>query len=87
MRISSNRLNELIRKKRGVVKSLEAPFSGEDLDVFIAPNRENVERLKSALRSVFDDPDIDQISAARRASEEHPSRRGVLPRDQGLSSV
>ena len=35
----------------------------EDLDVFIAPNRENVERLKSALRSVFDDPNIDQISA------------------------
>ena len=35
----------------------------EDLDVFIAPNRENVERLKSALRAVFDDPNIDEISA------------------------
>jgi hypothetical protein len=35
----------------------------EDLDVFIAPKQENVERLKSALRAVFDDPNIDQISA------------------------
>jgi hypothetical protein len=35
----------------------------EDLDVFIAPRRENVERLKSALRAVFDDPNIDEISA------------------------
>ena len=35
----------------------------EDLDVFIAPNRENVERLKLALRVVFDDPNIDQITA------------------------
>jgi hypothetical protein len=35
----------------------------EDLDVFIAATRENVERLKSALRSVFDDPHIDEISA------------------------
>ncbi|HVR42129.1 MAG TPA: nucleotidyl transferase AbiEii/AbiGii toxin family protein [Thermoanaerobaculia bacterium] len=35
----------------------------EDLDVFIAPERENVERLKRALRSVFDDPEIDRITA------------------------
>ena len=35
----------------------------EDLDVFIAPSRENVERLKLALRVVFDDPNIDQITA------------------------
>ncbi len=35
----------------------------EDLDVFIPEDRENVERLKAALRSVFDDPAIDEISA------------------------
>ncbi|MEO1083648.1 MAG: hypothetical protein AAFY88_05350 [Acidobacteriota bacterium] len=34
-----------------------------DLDIFLAPERENVERLKSALRSVFNDPNIDQILA------------------------
>ena len=35
----------------------------EDLDLFIAPEPENVERLKAALRSVFADPSIDEISA------------------------
>lgn len=35
----------------------------EDLDVFVAPDPENVERLKAALRSVFHDPEIEQISA------------------------
>src|SRR5258708_17880516 len=35
----------------------------EDLDIFIAPEGENVERLKAALRSVFADPSIEEISA------------------------
>ncbi len=35
----------------------------EDLDVFIAPSRENVDRLKAALRAVFADPHIEEISA------------------------
>ena len=35
----------------------------EDLDLFVAPEVENVEALKRALRSVFDDPHIDEISA------------------------
>jgi hypothetical protein len=35
----------------------------EDLDLFIAPEPENIERLKTALRSVFSDPSIDEISA------------------------
>jgi len=35
----------------------------EDVDLLIAPSPENVERLKRALRSVWNDPDIDQISA------------------------
>lgn len=36
----------------------------EDLDLFIAPDTDNIERLKCALRSVFDDPAIEEISAA-----------------------
>lgn len=35
----------------------------EDLDLFIAPEAENVECLKRALTSVFSDPAIDEISA------------------------
>lgn len=35
----------------------------EDLDIFIAPERENVDRLRNALHSVFDDPHIDEIRA------------------------
>lgn len=35
----------------------------EDLDVFVAPERENIARLRKALRSVFDDPHIDEIDA------------------------
>ncbi|MES1255422.1 MAG: nucleotidyl transferase AbiEii/AbiGii toxin family protein [Acidobacteriota bacterium] len=36
----------------------------EDLDLFIAPSAVNVDRLKTALRSVVDDPEIDNITAA-----------------------
>jgi len=35
----------------------------QDLDVFIAPEHMNVDRLKKALHSVFPDPAIDEISA------------------------
>lgn len=34
-----------------------------DLDIFIEPTPANVAKLRSALAAVFDDPDIDQISA------------------------
>ncbi len=33
----------------------------EDIDIFVAPKSENIERLKKALRDVWDDPDIDEI--------------------------
>lgn len=36
----------------------------EDLDVFLAPDADNIIRLKRALRAVFDDPEIEEISAA-----------------------
>ena len=35
----------------------------EDLDLFVAPDRDNIDRLKRALQSVFDDPHLDEISA------------------------
>jgi hypothetical protein len=34
-----------------------------DLDVFIAPAEENVARVRRALKAVFDDPHIDEITA------------------------
>ncbi len=39
------------------------PRATEDLDLFVAPDRANIERLKAALRSVFADSHIDEISA------------------------
>ena len=35
----------------------------EDADFFVAPTPENIERLKRALRSVWNDPAIDEIDA------------------------
>ncbi len=34
-----------------------------DLDLFVADDAENVERLRTALREVYDDEDVDQIRA------------------------
>jgi hypothetical protein len=34
-----------------------------DIDLFVSPDPENVDRLKEALKSIFDDPRIDEISA------------------------
>ncbi len=50
----------------------------EDLDVFIAPDRANIERLKTALRSVYDDPHIDEISADDLLGE-YPALQYVPP--------
>jgi hypothetical protein len=36
----------------------------EDLDIFLAPDAENIARLRAALMAVFADPDIEQITAA-----------------------
>ncbi len=48
----------------GVAMNLHGlPRATEDLDVFLAPTAENVERLRRALRDVFEDPSIDEITA------------------------
>jgi hypothetical protein len=35
----------------------------EDLDIFVRPEHENIARLRRALKAVWADPDIDQITA------------------------
>jgi hypothetical protein len=35
----------------------------QDLDIFVAPDRDNIERLKQALREALGDPEIENISA------------------------
>lgn len=35
----------------------------EDLDLFVAPDSENIDRLKAALQDTFNDPCINEISA------------------------
>lgn len=50
----------------------------EDADFFIAPTVDNVERLKRALRSVWNDPDIDQIDAEELIGE-YPAVRYAPP--------
>ena len=50
----------------------------QDMDIFVLPEPENVERLKAALRSVFRDPAIDEISAADLAGA-YPAIKYVPP--------
>jgi len=54
------------------------PRATEDLDIFIAPEADNVERLKAALRSVFEDPCIDDITAKDLLGE-YPAVQYVPP--------
>jgi hypothetical protein len=54
------------------------PRATEDLDLFIAPDRDNIERLKTALRSVFDDPCIEEITADDLLGE-YPAVQYVPP--------
>jgi len=49
-----------------------------DLDLFIRPDPGNVERLKAALRAVFDDPSIEEISAGDLCGE-YPAVRYLPP--------
>ena len=39
------------------------PRFTEDLGIFVAPERDNIDARKGALREVFDDPKVDEISA------------------------
>jgi hypothetical protein len=50
----------------------------QDMDIFVLPEPDNVERLKAALRSVFEDPSIDEISAKDLAGP-YPAIKYVPP--------
>ena len=50
----------------------------EDLDVFIAPDPDNVAKLRSALHSIYHDPSIDEITAADLCGD-YPAVRYVPP--------
>jgi hypothetical protein len=50
----------------------------EDLDLFIAPEPDNIERVKRALHSVFNDPHIDEITADDLLGE-YPAVQYVPP--------
>lgn len=50
----------------------------EDMDIFVAPRPENIERVKKALRSIFDDPEIDAIDSAELCGE-YPAVQYVPP--------
>lgn len=41
----------------------------EDADFFIKPTEENVKRLRRAIRSIWDDPETDQITAVDLAGD------------------
>jgi len=57
--------------------------STADLDLFIPAERANVERLKSALRALFDDPSIGEISADDLCGD-YPAVRYVPPEGFGF---
>jgi len=50
----------------------------EDVDLFVRPDHANVERLRAALRRVFDDDDIDEITSDDLAGA-YPVVRYVPP--------
>jgi hypothetical protein len=61
---------------RGVALSLHGlVMATEDVALFVRPEAENVERLRQALRSVWDDPEIERITAEDLAGDPDLSRR------------
>ena len=67
----------------GVALNLHGiPRTTEDLDFFIRPTEENVERLRQALHSVYEDPSIAEISTEDLLGD-YPSVR-YLPPDTEL---
>jgi Nucleotidyl transferase AbiEii toxin, Type IV TA system len=50
----------------------------EDLDLFVAPDQDNVARLRRALHSVFDDAHIEEISSDDLAGE-YPAIQYIPP--------
>lgn len=53
----------------------------QDIDFFVSPDSDNVDRVKRALMSVFSDPDIESITASDLAGE-YPTIRYGPPKDE-----
>src|SRR5579862_6272491 len=62
----------------GALNLLGLPRFTNDLGLFIAPDADNIVRLKKALRSVFDDPHIEEITADDLLGE-YPAVQYVPP--------
>lgn len=58
----------------------------EDLDLFVSVDHENIETLKRALRSVWDDPEIDEIRAGDLAGDHAVVRYGP-PEEQFVIDI
>ena len=54
------------------------PRATQDLDLFVAPALDNLEALKRALKSLFDDPSIDEIDPQELAGR-YPAVEYVPP--------
>jgi hypothetical protein len=54
------------------------PRATHDMDFFVSPRKENIERLKRALRALYDDPNVDEIDAAELAGD-YPAVEYVPP--------
>jgi hypothetical protein len=54
------------------------PRATRDLDLFVASDEENVRRLRAALQLVFNDPEIEGISAADLAGD-YPAIQYIPP--------
>jgi predicted nucleotidyltransferase len=48
----------------------------EDIDLFVRPDEENIDRVRQALRAIWADPDVEQITAADLAGEYPTVRYG-----------
>jgi hypothetical protein len=57
------------------------PRATEDADFFVRPERENIERLKRAIRTLWDDPEIDGITY-EDLSGEYPAIRYGPPEEE-----
>ena len=54
------------------------PRFTQDLDLFIEPTNDNIDRLKAALHNIYDDPHIDEITAADMLGD-YPAIQYVPP--------
>lgn len=65
-------VGSMARAVQGLVRATR------DMDFFVSPEPDNIERLKIALKSVFQDPSIDEISASELAGD-YPAIQYVPP--------